>query len=172
MARLQTQLPRSSAGISARFGLALKGLGSILPWGINWRLAPPTNAIRSHETRQCRLKCEGSKSFARCERGSNAQLTLVKAGPDQVLMLLSELYQKSNDKRRFLQRVDLALQTLKDQERKIIELRYGLTGKEPMTLQQIRTLFDLSRERIRQLEARALRKLRHPSRLNRIRDLL
>ncbi|MCI0890482.1 MAG: sigma-70 family RNA polymerase sigma factor [Chloroflexi bacterium] len=87
-------------------------------------------------------------------------------------MLLSELYQKSNDKRRFLQRVDLALQTLKDQERKIIELRYGLTGKEPMTLQQIGTLFDLSRERIRQLEARALRKLRHPSRLNRIRDLL
>ena len=87
-------------------------------------------------------------------------------------MLLSELYQKSNDKRRFLQRGGLALQTLKDQERKIIELRYGLTGKEPMTLQQIGTLFDLSRERIRQLEARALRKLRHSSRLNRIRDLL
>ncbi|MGH2792716.1 MAG: sigma-70 family RNA polymerase sigma factor, partial [Actinomycetota bacterium] len=54
--------------------------------------------------------------------------------------------------------------TLNDRERRIIALRFGLTGEEPMTLEQVGSLFDLTRERIRQLEAKALAKLRHPSR--------
>ena len=54
--------------------------------------------------------------------------------------------------------------TLNDRERRIIALRFGLTGEEPMTLEQVGNLFDLTRERIRQLEAKALAKLRHPSR--------
>ena len=54
--------------------------------------------------------------------------------------------------------------TLNDRERRIISLRFGLTGEEPMTLEQVGNLFGLTRERIRQLEAKALSRLRHPSR--------
>jgi len=56
------------------------------------------------------------------------------------------------------------LSTLNDRERRIIGLRFGLTGQEPMTLEEVGKLFGLTRERIRQLEAKALAKLRHPSR--------
>ena len=54
--------------------------------------------------------------------------------------------------------------TLNDRERRIISMRFGLTGEEPLTLEQVGQLFGLTRERIRQLEAKALAKLRHPSR--------
>ncbi len=56
------------------------------------------------------------------------------------------------------------LATLNDRERRIIALRFGLTGEEPLTLEEVGKLFGLTRERIRQLEAKALGKLRHPSR--------
>ena len=56
------------------------------------------------------------------------------------------------------------LATLNDRERRIIALRFGLHGGEPQTLEQIGDMFGLTRERIRQLEAKALAKLRHPSR--------
>ena len=54
--------------------------------------------------------------------------------------------------------------TLNERERRIIGLRFGLSGEEPCTLEQVGQLFGLTRERIRQLEAKALAKLRHPSR--------
>jgi RNA polymerase primary sigma factor len=53
---------------------------------------------------------------------------------------------------------------LTERERTIIEMRFGLTGQEPMTLEHIGERFGLTRERIRQLEGKALAKLRHPSR--------
>ena len=56
------------------------------------------------------------------------------------------------------------LATLNDRERRIIALRFGLTGEEPRTLEEVGKMFGLTRERIRQLEAKALAKLRHPSR--------
>ena len=56
------------------------------------------------------------------------------------------------------------LATLNDRERRIVALRFGLTGEEPRTLEEVGKLFDLTRERIRQIEAKALSKLRHPSR--------
>jgi RNA polymerase primary sigma factor len=56
------------------------------------------------------------------------------------------------------------LATLNDRERRIIALRFGLSGQEPRTLEQVGELFGLTRERIRQIEAKALSKLRHPSR--------
>jgi len=55
-----------------------------------------------------------------------------------------------------------ALQKLPDRERRIIDLRFGLTDGDPRTLQEIAEEFDLSRERIRQIEGEVLRKLRHP----------
>jgi len=61
------------------------------------------------------------------------------------------------------------LATLNDRERRIIALRFGLTGQEPLTLEEVGKLFGLTRERIRQLEAKALAKLRHPSRSSALR---
>ena len=57
-----------------------------------------------------------------------------------------------------------ALSTLKERERQVIELRYGLTDGRPRTLEEVGVIFQVTRERIRQIEAKALRKLRHPSR--------
>jgi len=62
------------------------------------------------------------------------------------------------------QELERALSTLAERERMILALRFGLTGEEPMTLERIGERFGLTRERIRQLEAKALAKLRHPSR--------
>jgi len=60
--------------------------------------------------------------------------------------------------------LERALSTLPERERMILAMRFGLTGEEPMTLERIGERFGLTRERIRQLEAKALAKLRHPSR--------
>jgi RNA polymerase primary sigma factor len=60
--------------------------------------------------------------------------------------------------------LERALNTLPERERTILALRFGLTGEEPMTLERIGERFGLTRERIRQLEGKALAKLRHPSR--------
>ena len=55
------------------------------------------------------------------------------------------------------------LGALDDRERQILELRYGLDRGEPRTLEEVSAFFSLTRERIRQIEARAMTKLRHPS---------
>jgi RNA polymerase sigma factor (sigma-70 family) len=63
-----------------------------------------------------------------------------------------------------LQRRDLAkvLSTLNERERSVLAMRFGLTGEEPRTLEDVGEAFHLTRERIRQIEAKALAKLRHP----------
>ena len=64
------------------------------------------------------------------------------------------------------------LATLTERERKVILLRYGLTDGRARTLEEVGREFDVTRERIRQIEAKALRKLRHPARAGRIKDYL
>jgi RNA polymerase primary sigma factor len=64
------------------------------------------------------------------------------------------------------------LLTLTDRERRVLELRTGLNGQPPLTLDEIGAAFNLTRERIRQIEARAMSKLRHPSADTGARDLL
>jgi RNA polymerase primary sigma factor len=59
--------------------------------------------------------------------------------------------------------LEVALAMLDDTEREVIALRYGLDGSEPRTLSDVGKRFDLTRERVRQIEGRALAKLRHPS---------
>jgi len=64
------------------------------------------------------------------------------------------------------------LDSLADRERKVIELRFGLVDGHPRTLEEVGREFGVTRERIRQIEAKALRKLRHPSRSKKLKDFL
>ncbi len=60
--------------------------------------------------------------------------------------------------------INTVLATLSDKEREIIELRYGLNGQNPMSLKEIGELYNLTKERIRQIEKKALERMKHPSR--------
>ena len=64
------------------------------------------------------------------------------------------------------------LDSLTPREQKVLRLRYGLDDGRPRTLEEVGREFNVTRERIRQIEAKALRKLRHPSRSKRLKDFL
>lgn len=68
--------------------------------------------------------------------------------------------------------IDTLLEDLKERERQVIVLRFGLEDGHPRTLEEVGREFNVTRERIRQIEAKALRKLRNPVRSKRIRDFL
>ena len=68
--------------------------------------------------------------------------------------------------------IDALLGDLKERERQVIILRFGLEDGHPRTLEEVGKAFNVTRERIRQIEAKALRKLRNPVRSKRIRDFL
>ena len=65
-----------------------------------------------------------------------------------------------------------ALESLTDRERQVVQLRFGLKDGRARTLEEVGKEFKVTRERIRQIEAKALRKLRHPSRSKRLKDFL
>ena len=64
------------------------------------------------------------------------------------------------------------LDTLTEREQKVLKLRFGLEDGRPRTLEEVGREFNVTRERIRQIEAKALRKLRHPSRSKKLKDYL
>jgi len=64
------------------------------------------------------------------------------------------------------------LETLTPREEKVLRLRFGLDDGKPRTLEEVGQVFGVTRERIRQIEAKALRKLRHPSRSKKLKDFL
>ncbi len=64
------------------------------------------------------------------------------------------------------------LSTLTDREKKVLKLRFGLEDGKARTLEEVGKSFNVTRERIRQIEAKALRKLRHPSRSKKLKDFL
>jgi len=68
----------------------------------------------------------------------------------------------------YREEIDAVLQTLTPREEKVIRLRYGLDDNHPRTLEEVGREFNVTRERIRQIEAKAIRRLRHPSRLKRL----
>ena len=70
------------------------------------------------------------------------------------------------------EQVEQVLSTLSDRERRVLEERFGLKDGKPKTLEEVGKMFAVTRERIRQIEAKALRKLRHPSRGNKLKDYL
>ena len=65
-----------------------------------------------------------------------------------------------------------ALDTLHPREQQVLKLRFGLEDGQVRTLEEVGREFNVTRERIRQIESKALRKLRHPSRSKRLRDFL
>ena len=70
------------------------------------------------------------------------------------------------------EQVQGALAALSDRERQVLELRFGLNNQKEHTLEEVSRYFHVTRERIRQIEAKALRKLRHPTRSRELRDYL
>ena len=64
------------------------------------------------------------------------------------------------------------LEILTEREQRVLELRYGLKGGAPKTLEEVGAAFNVTRERVRQIEAKALRKLRHPSQSRKLRDYI
>ena len=66
--------------------------------------------------------------------------------------------------------IEGVLSTLSNREAEIIRMRFGIGRDRPMTLEEVGTHYGLSRERIRQVETKALRKLRHPLRTNMVRE--
>jgi RNA polymerase primary sigma factor len=68
--------------------------------------------------------------------------------------------------------LDEVLSTLTDREARVLKLRFGLEGSKQMTLEEVGKVFGVTRERIRQIEAKALRKLKHPSRRKKLQDYL
>ena len=70
------------------------------------------------------------------------------------------------------EQVDDVLYTLSDREARVLQLRFGLEDGRTRTLEEVGRDFGVTRERIRQIEAKALRKLRHPSRSKKLRDFL
>jgi DNA-directed RNA polymerase, sigma subunit (sigma70/sigma32) len=70
------------------------------------------------------------------------------------------------------EQVEAVLDSLTGRERRVLQLRFGLEDGRARTLEEVGKEFNVTRERIRQIEAKALRKLRHPSRSRKLKDYL
>jgi RNA polymerase primary sigma factor len=70
------------------------------------------------------------------------------------------------------EKIKKSLSTLTPREETVIRLRYGIDDHKPKSLEEVGAIFNVTRERIRQIEAKALRKLRHPSRSKKLKEYL
>jgi RNA polymerase primary sigma factor len=64
------------------------------------------------------------------------------------------------------------MNSLSDREKTVLKLRFGMEDGHPRTLEEVGRVFNVTRERIRQIEAKALRKLKHPTRAKKLREYL
>lgn len=100
-----------------------------------------------------------------------------KVGVEEDTSLIDFVSDEHNDtphenllKEMLLNALDETLETLTDREERVLRLRYGLIGGKAHTLEEVGREFGVTRERIRQIEAKAMRKLRHPSRQEKLRE--
>lgn len=78
----------------------------------------------------------------------------------------------TTSKQMLSENVEEVLRALSDREAKVLRMRFGLAGNRTMTLEEVGKEFGVTRERIRQIEAKALRKLKHPSKRKKLQDFL
>jgi len=100
--------------------------------------------------------------------GDEGDGTIMDTIADPTIMLPEEETYKKGLKTQLLS----IIASLTPREQKVIRLRYGLDDGRPRTLEEVGHLFEVTRERIRQIEAKALRKLRNPNRTRRLRDFV
>ncbi|HNK62705.1 MAG TPA: sigma-70 family RNA polymerase sigma factor, partial [Anaerolineales bacterium] len=100
---------------------------------------------------------------AKGESGDDTQVMSIVGGPRPAVATLAEVER---------QQIQRALASLSEREREVLELRFGLKDGREHTLEEVSRYFDVTRERVRQIEAKALRKLRHPSKSRELRDYL
>lgn len=84
----------------------------------------------------------------------------------------AEIYDIEETRKMFEKGIELSLSTLTKRESKVLEMRFGLLDGKEYTLEEVSYEFQVSKERIRQIEAKALRKLKHPSRHNNLKDFI
>ena len=78
----------------------------------------------------------------------------------------------ATSRRLLRENIEEVLRALSDREAKVLKMRFGLSGTRPMTLEEVGKEFGVTRERIRQIESKALRKLKHPSKRKMLQDYL
>jgi len=111
---------------------------------------------------------------------SQATTSLEKPVGDEGDSLLGDFIQDNSrptpydtaSKQLLKENIKEVLHTLSDREAKVLKMRFGLDGHKPMTLEDVGKEFGVTRERVRQIEAKALRKLKHPSRRRKLQDYL
>jgi len=116
---------------------------------------------------------------------SDSQLTMELATNKKTLLIreaevkmLAESYNTTPlleeiiDKEKVKNMIEDALESLTPREKKVLIMRFGLNGGNDHTLEEVANVFDVTRERIRHIEAKALRKLRHPSRSEGLKEYL
>lgn len=116
-------------------------------------------------------------SYPMFSKERNLQSTInvqrVSLESKEVLQIEDGFSQEKEIDSEFLKRdLGKVLATLTTGQRRVIEMRFGLKGSKPMTLEETGKILGVSRERVRQIEARALRIMHHPSKRNMLRDYL
>jgi RNA polymerase primary sigma factor len=100
--------------------------------------------------------------------GEDEEMTLGDLiADDEGISVIDEIQNSNRDKA-----VAEILNTLEEREKEILLMRYGFNNKQPMTLEEIGAHYGLSKERIRQIESKALRKLRNPIRSNKLKEFM
>jgi RNA polymerase primary sigma factor len=100
--------------------------------------------------------------------GDEDDSTLADFIEDQAVMMPMD----EAEKEILREQINNSLSSLSEREREVLELRYGLIDGRERSLEELSQQFNVTRERIRQIEAKALRKLRHPSRSSDLREFL
>ena len=91
---------------------------------------------------------------------------------NELIQVRRSVRKYSTEKKVTKEQIEEILGTLAPRESAVLILRYGLRDNRPRTLEEVGKVFNVTRERIRQIEAKALRKLRHPNKIKKFQDFL